>query len=61
MASSVLTDRLHGLIIISENGGCLLIGCCHIRVRKTERLKYNKIDSQLFQSDSWGWTDTVHI
>ena len=34
MASTVLTDRLHSLIIISENGCHMLIGCFHIRVRE---------------------------
>ena len=34
MASTVLTDRLHGLIIISENGCHMLIGFFHIRISK---------------------------
>ena len=34
MASTVLMDRLHGLIIIFKNGCHMFIGCFHIRVSK---------------------------
>ena len=60
MASTVLTDRFLSSISLVENGGRLLIGCCHIRIGEQKDQKYN-IVPELFQSDSWGWTDTVHI
>ena len=60
MASTVLTDRFLSPISLVENGGRLLIGCCHIRIGEQKDQNITWFPN-CFRSDSWGRTDTVHI